>query len=76
MKKTFYLKLREEGRAMKTTMIILFVVATLVIGGVLYGTQGQNDEENIFTLEQAYNHQYPAELPSVVFHPVTAAPLF
>ena len=61
---------------MKTAMIIVCVVVTLVLAGILYGTQGKNDEETQMTLEQAYTHQYPAEMPEVVFHPVTVTPRF
>jgi hypothetical protein len=59
---------------MKTAMIIVCIVASLVLAGILYGTQGLNEAEHGWGLAEAYTHQYPVEMPSVVMHPVS--PLF
>ena len=56
---------------MKKIMVIFILLSTLILAGVLYGTNSLNvGEEAVLSLEEAYMAQYPTEIPDVKFAPV------
>ena len=52
---------------MKKIIIILSISITLILAGVLYGTQDLSDEGETMTLEQVYTKQLPEQMPDVIF---------
>jgi len=56
---------------MKKIIITLGIVLTLSITGILYAIHEHTDEGNAVTLAQAYESQYPVEMPQVTLHNVT-----
>jgi len=52
---------------MKKIVIIFSILFTLVLAGVLYGTQDRSDEGKTVTMEQVYMNQYPNPMPDVIF---------
>ena len=57
---------------MKKIMIILVMVITVIITGVLYGTNTLIiEEKESISLEQAYMAQYPETMPDVMIASVT-----
>ena len=65
-----------EVRKMKKTIIILGVICTLILAGVLYGTQDRSDERVAVSIEEAYATQFPDQMPDVIMHPMTGFPLY
>jgi len=61
---------------MKKIIIILSILFTLIVAGVLYGTQDQSDQRKPVTLEQVYMNQYPNPMPDVILNPVTSFVLY
>jgi len=55
MKKNYKQLIKREGRKMKKTIIILSILFTVILAGVLYGTNQQPDEVEIVTAEQVYD---------------------
>jgi hypothetical protein len=56
---------------MKKIMVILIMLSTLILAGVLYGTNGPNEGEEVaLTLEEAYMAQYPQTIPHIIFDPI------
>jgi len=55
---------------MKKLIVILTLMFTLIVAGVLYGTQVQTDEEEKVILEQAYMNQYPNPVPDFIPDPI------
>ena len=75
--KTKPVQLRDKkGKIMKRTLIILIVSLTLCVAGILYGNYPQTSEREAATLEEAYNAQYPEQLPDVVMDPMVGFPLY
>ena len=61
---------------MKKTIIILSVLCTLILAGVLYGTQDRSDEREAASIEEAYTAQFPAQMPEVILHPMAGFSLY
>ena len=61
---------------MKKTIIILSILCTLILAGVLYGTQDRSDEREAVLVEEAYTAQFPAQMPDVVIDPMVSFPLY
>ena len=60
---------------MKEIMIILVMVITVILAGVLYGTQSLIiEEETATSLEQTYMAQYPVPMPDVIIDPMFNMP--
>lgn len=60
---------------MKEIMIILVMVITVILAGVLYGTNSLIiEEEAIISLEQTYMAQYPVPMPDIIIHPMVNMP--
>jgi hypothetical protein len=56
---------------MKKIMVILIIFSTLILAGVLYGTNSLNvDEEGVVSMEQAIMAQYPETMPDIMFDPM------
>ena len=60
---------------MKKIIIILIISFTLIVAGILYGTQGKSDKEETMTLEQVYQSQYPVSMPDVIINPEPGIPM-
>lgn len=60
---------------MKEIMIILVMVITVILAGVLYGTNSLIiEEEAVISLEQNYMAQYPGPMPDIIIHPMLNMP--
>lgn len=66
----------KEVRTMKKTIIMLSIVLTLCVAGVLYGKHHQTDEREAISLEEAYNAQYPEQMPVVIPEPMVGLLLY
>ncbi len=53
---------------MKKTIIILSVLFTLILAGVLYGTNRQPDEVETVTADQFYMTQFPDPSPNFMWY--------
>ena len=52
---------------MKKIIITLSILLTLILAGVLYGTQDRSDAGETVTLEQVYMNQFPDPMPEIIF---------
>jgi hypothetical protein len=57
---------------MKTTIVIIIIAVTLLVAGILYGGHVQTDDLRTLPLEEAYNANFPVQLPNVVMQPMNS----
>jgi hypothetical protein len=60
---------------MKKTLLILTILVTLLLAGVLYGTQPQTTQEKRLTRIDASLDHFPDPMPEVIMDPMVGMPL-
>ena len=62
---------------MKKIVSIFVILLTLMFAGLLWGTHNSiTQEENLLSIEQAYNYQYPETMPDMVIDPMFTLALY